>query len=268
MIAPAKINLFLEVLGPRGDGFHEVETVLQAVSLFDLVRVTLAERFAFACSDPTLPAGEDNLAVRALRAYERAVGRSVPVRIDLEKRIPAGAGLGGASSDAAAVLRALDRLEDDLLGGEALLDLGAGLGSDVPFFLLGSPAALGRGRGEVLTPIDPGAPRPVLLIVPRLSISTAEAYRLLGPVAGRPRLREDGPFNRFEEVVFARWPELAALRDRLAAHGVGPVRLSGSGSTLFAMPSGAEEGVAWRGAVAGWPDAPRVELVHTLASCP
>src|SRR3954469_7342886 len=149
VLAPAKLNLFLEVLGRRPDGYHEVETLMVAVDLFD--RLTFREspsgEITLRCDDPGLPTGSENLAVRAAERLRDESGRRLGAHIDLHKSIPAGAGLAGGSSDAAAALAGLDRLWDLKTRPDRLATLASGLGSDVPFFLKAG-AAICRGRGE------------------------------------------------------------------------------------------------------------------------
>jgi 4-diphosphocytidyl-2-C-methyl-D-erythritol kinase len=153
--SPAKINLWLRVLGKRPDGFHEVETRLCRLALGDLVEVEhrgMGTAVSLTCSEPTVPLDESNLAMKALRAFESRTGRPSSWRIHLEKKIPAGAGLGGGSGNAATVLKACNELTGNPLSLEQLIELGGQIGSDVPCFLLDTPAADGSGRGEQVTP--------------------------------------------------------------------------------------------------------------------
>ncbi len=150
--APAKLNMTLRVLGRREDGFHELETLMVPVSgLADVLEIEAAEAFSFSCAGADVPADESNLVVKAVRIFERETGRECRYRIGLTKRVPPGAGLGGGSSDAAAVLGALDELEGTGLEKARLGTMAAELGSDVPFFLDGG-ACWCRGRGESLGP--------------------------------------------------------------------------------------------------------------------
>lgn len=244
--APAKVNLHLEVTARRPDGFHELETVMAEVDLAD--RLTFApggDALVFEVSDPSVGLGEDNLAVRAVRAVEKAVGRSLPGRLTLEKRIPAGGGLGGGSSDAAAAIRAVVRaygLEVDVSEQERLC---AEVGSDVAFFIRGG-VSLCTGRGEKIEPLDCPEGFHLLLLLPGLHVPTADVYRSLtltgtsvpfydcvrsvasGDVAGLRRAL----FNRLEAPAFAVFPGLTALSEALALHR--PL-LSGSGSTFFVL---------------------------------
>jgi 4-diphosphocytidyl-2-C-methyl-D-erythritol kinase len=226
VLAHAKINWTLRVTGKRGDGFHDLETIFQTISLSDTLRFTESDRLTLTCDDPTLPVDETNLVLRAARA-----AGSPPVAIHLAKVIPHGGGLGGGSSDAAATLLTL--------GGSA--DAALALGSDVPFFLVGG-TAYATGRGEVLTPLADRDGIPLLLLFPDQRVNTGEAFAMLrkfSPALGLGRLREFDPFrdresliNDFEEPVFARLPLLRALKDRLYAAGAGWAGMTGSGSTI------------------------------------
>ena len=187
--APAKINLFLRVLHRRNDGYREVETLMQLVSLADEVRVSITDSgpsIALAVDGPDLGPTEDNLAVRAARRLREVTGFESSVDIRLTKRIPAGAGLGGGSSDAAAVLKCLAALTDFHDAG-VLQEIARDLGSDVPFFLGESPIALGRGRGDVLTSLAPLAKAQVVLALPPVHVSTVEAYEALSEAGGVAR---------------------------------------------------------------------------------
>jgi len=224
--AYAKINLGLRVTGKRADGFHDIETIFQTISLHDTLTFTPSHALTLTCDAPDIPTDETNLVLRAARA----VG-GPPMSIALRKRIPAGGGLGGGSADAAATLRALGRPDPEL----ALR-----LGSDVPFFLLGG-TAYATGRGEVLTPLPSLAGIPLVLVMPRERVGTAQAYAMLrrfSPPLGLERVRamiEDDFLshasewiNDFEEVV----PHLAAIKTRLYALGAAWAGMSGSGSTI------------------------------------
>jgi 4-diphosphocytidyl-2-C-methyl-D-erythritol kinase len=261
--APAKINLWLRVGARQPSGFHDLDTLFCALDLADTVTlsdgvpgagVRLRTSFAPPLRDvPDLGPDADNLAVRAATGFLAATGLPADVDIHLVKRIPPGSGLGGGSTDAAAVLRAFEDVHPGALPPERLHDLAAGLGSDVPFFVSGLPLAHGAGRGDRLTGTTPLPARTVLLVLPELHVSTTAAYRWLdddrahgrepsGPHAGDPPagpLDWDGVADRarndFEPVVFRRHPELGGYRDVLADHGARPALMSGSGSTLFGV---------------------------------
>jgi 4-diphosphocytidyl-2-C-methyl-D-erythritol kinase len=240
--APAKLNLSLRVLGRRDDGFHEIETLMVPLpGLADRIEIGEADAFAFECDHPGVPADDSNLAVRALRLFERRSGTTLPLRLRLEKHVPAGAGLGGGSSDAAAVLRLLA----ERAGGvppDTLAELAAELGSDVPFFLADGPAWC-RGRGERIEPAPDLAALPVLLLKPWFAVSTPEAYRRwrdAQPLPGIDHAPQPGPagplVNDLEAPVFSKHLFLAELRHWLQHRDETTAALmSGSGSTVFAL---------------------------------
>ena len=218
----AKINWSLRVVGKREDGYHDLETIFQTISLHDTLTFTPAERFALTCSDPSIPTDDTNLVARAARAL--AIDG---VAIHIEKRIPAGGGLGGGSSNAATTLRALSKM----FGIDAPLDrIALELGSDVPFFLVGG-RAFATGRGEVLTPLPDLGPLPLLLVLPEERVMTAEAFRLVKPSTGAA--------NDFEEPIFERLPKLREYKQRLLDAGATFAAMSGSGSTIFGVFSDA-----------------------------
>lgn len=247
--ALAKINLDLRVLGKRPDGYHELRTIFQTVSLGDAIEIayTPAPATGIDLEDPLAIA--DNLVVRAARLALDRMGVGGHVRIRLEKRIPMGAGLGGGSSDAAAILLALPVLAGQPLSLGVLTTLACQLGSDVPFFLLGGRAA-GIGRGEEVFPLDDLPARHGLIVAPGVPVSTAEAYRVLSP-----RLtfelqqnkifsfqsqawnvsRATPPENDFESAVFEMRPELGAFKRCLLEAGASPALMTGSGSAVFGL---------------------------------
>lgn len=253
--SPAKINLWLRVLGKRSDGFHEVQTRLCRLTLGDTVEVThegAGTSVALTCSEPTVPMDESNLAMKALRAFENRTGKQSSWRIHLEKKIPAGAGLGGGSSNAATVLKACNDLTGSPLTQSQLIELGAQIGSDVPCFLLDTPAADGAGRGEQVTPADFKWQLPLVLIKPPFPIPTPWAYKRwagskeIPGVLYAPQLCPWGAMvNDLERPVFEKYLLLPTLKTWLLEHGeVSAALMSGSGSTMFAitqMPAQAAE---------------------------
>jgi 4-diphosphocytidyl-2-C-methyl-D-erythritol kinase len=245
----AKINLDLRVLGKRADGFHELRTIFQTVSLADRLDIsfTPARKTTIELDDPAGIA--DNLVGRAAGLVLDATGVTGRVAIRLEKRIPMGAGLGGGSSDAAAVLLALPVLMRRPLRLETLSAIGQQLGSDVPFFLLGG-TAVGIGRGTELFPLPDAPALPGVIVAPGIHVSTADAYRALSPRLTTESqenkifsfqshawdvIHAAGYQNDFEAVVFEREPRLASLKRKLAAAGARPAMMSGSGSSLFGL---------------------------------
>lgn len=229
--AYAKINLSLAVTGVREDGMHTLRTVMQTVSLCDTVEVRRADALSFTCSEPSL-AGEDNLCVRAAKAFFAETGLTGGASIRLEKRIPTGAGLGGGSSDAAAVLRLLNRLYEYPLQEEALFSLAEKLGADVPFCLCGGKC-LCTGIGEELSPLPDGERRMLVIAKGQGSLSTAEMYRRLDASGSAGRASGEG--NDFEPVACELLPEIGELKHALTALGGSEARMTGSGSALFAF---------------------------------
>ena len=175
--APAKINLYLHITGRRADGFHELETLMVPISLDDLLEIELIPAgIAFTCSDPTLANAQDNLATMAARVFLEEFKVDTGVRIHLQKNVPVGAGLGGGSSDAAAVLLALRTLTGVKAEDAKLAELAARLGSDVPFFIYGRPAVC-RGRGEIIEPTTLREAYQGLLVHPGFGVPTPWAYK-------------------------------------------------------------------------------------------
>jgi 4-diphosphocytidyl-2-C-methyl-D-erythritol kinase len=254
--AYAKVNLGLEVVGRRPDGYHELVSLFQTIDLYDELRLEPAEEIALACSEPTL-AGPDNLVWRAARLLQERAGVRRGARIVLSKGIPVAAGLGGGSADAAAALLAFDRLWQVGLPLPALAELAAMLGADVPFFLQGG-TALVEGRGEVVRPLPPAPARWLLLLCPPVLLErkTASLYARLAPglydsgsttraavaAVEQGRFpRDDSLRNTFDKVADAAFAGLAAHRGRLAAATGRPVHLSGSGPSLFVVYERREE---------------------------
>ncbi|MDF1658408.1 MAG: 4-(cytidine 5'-diphospho)-2-C-methyl-D-erythritol kinase [Verrucomicrobiales bacterium] len=243
--APAKTNLWLRVVGKRDDGFHEIETRMVALSLSDTLKLKWREddQVVLRCSDDTLPTGEENLVVKAVRALEARVGKTLAVSIDLEKHIPSGAGLGGGSSDAAAVLRALNEMAALHLSEEALAEVGATIGSDVPFFVYNRPCDC-SGRGEIVTPVTEMLPSlNLFLLKPAFEIAASWAYQhweKSGEYEGfsyaLQRLDWGEMTNDLERPVFEKFPVLGEIKSWLCAQeGVNGALLSGSGSTMLAI---------------------------------
>jgi 4-diphosphocytidyl-2-C-methyl-D-erythritol kinase len=249
--APAKINLSLRVLGRREDGFHEIETLMVPLSLADEIEIHASYSgggIAFACNDPTLPAGPGNLAYRAAELFCARTNRSPDVRLGLTKRIPHGAGLGGGSSDAAAVLLALNAHFHAKFSVEKLAALAAELGSDVPFFVYDS-AAVCRGRGERVTPVPFSARLPLLLLKPSFPVPTPWAYRQWRDSREIPGVRYSAQVfewgelvNDLERPVFEKYLFLADLKSWLLEQSeAAGALLSGSGSTVLTLLRAAED---------------------------
>jgi 4-diphosphocytidyl-2-C-methyl-D-erythritol kinase len=246
--APAKVNLILDVLGKRPDGYHEVAMLMVRLSLYDRVRVTLVPGgpITVVCPGLALAADEENIAARAARLFLDHTGRKTGVAICIDKQIPAAAGLGGGSSDAAAVLVALDELLATGLSRAELQSLGVRLGADVPFFLCGETAAWATGIGEYLQGWRGLPPCHLVLVNPRFAVSTAWVYQNLGLTRFRgmsriPRFPERATDlaqllrNDLEAVTSARHSEIAVIKSRLRRAGALGALMCGSGPTVFGL---------------------------------
>lgn len=251
--AHAKVNLHLAVLAREESGYHQIETVFCALQLADDVEVTTVGRgIQLDIAGAELGPPEENLAHRAAVAFFEQTRLPPSARIRLLKRIPAGAGLGGGSSDAAATLAALNALHGYPLGPPTLREIGFSIGSDVPFFVAGVPLALAWGRGERLLAIPSPGETPVLVVVPPEPVFTRDAYDALD---ARRRTRLEAARSRvlalddlrtyesiaalavndFEDVIFERHPELRRIKQLLAASGAVHALLTGTGSALFGL---------------------------------
>ncbi|MGH8094424.1 MAG: 4-(cytidine 5'-diphospho)-2-C-methyl-D-erythritol kinase [Chthoniobacterales bacterium] len=270
LFAPAKINLSFKILRRREDVFHEIETLMAPLSLGDELTIEPDESepgLSFSSDDPTLPAGEENLVVRAARRFFGAIRQEPRVRIALRKRIPHGAGLGGGSSDAASTLLGLNELHCSPLSPPGLTSLAAEIGSDVPFFLVRG-AARCRGRGEIVEPVGTLPKLSLLLLKPEFGVPTPWAYgqwresRELPEVDYAPqRVEELLLENDLERPVFEKHLFLAQMKGWLREQPeVLAALLSGSGSTMFAVlrEASAAEALATRA---------RAELDPALWTC-
>lgn len=246
----AKINWTLDVLFKRGDGYHELRTIYQTVSLHDRLLIgESSEAIEIVCEDPRVPCDETNLAFKAALLLREVTGTSKGARIEIEKRIPVAAGLGGGSSNAAATLLALIRLWQVEIDERELIQIAAKLGSDVPFFLTGG-TALGVGRGEEVSPIEQVHCEHLLLVNPGFAVSTRDAYEKLSRlttseaasiipfallaakgISGLPLVAR----NDLEEPVLAAYPEIAEVKRRLMSLGARHALMSGSGATVFGV---------------------------------
>ena len=245
VFAPAKINLSLKILGRRDDGFHEIETLIAPISFRDEIRIDRKKEgqgIEFRCDDPSVPKGVDNLVVRAANLFFETIKLKPAVSIDLKKRIPLGAGLGGGSSDAATTLLALNRLFETNLTREELAKLGSEIGSDVPFFIFES-AAICRGRGELVTAMKLREQLSILLLKPEFVVATAWAYsrwhdsrEIPGVTYAAQKFAGQTFVNDLERPVFEKFVFLAQLKMWLLRQPeVGAALMSGSGSTVFAV---------------------------------
>jgi len=286
--APAKVNLRLRVFEREGSGYHRLETVFQALELSDTLEVSRSEGPGISLDVAGVPEGaigpaKENLVFRAAdRVLEilGATGDGLPgISLRLQKEIPHGAGLGGGSSDAAAALEGVNSILGNPLRSDDLLRIGKELRADVAFFLSHSPRAIGRGRGDEITPVPPLPRHPVLLGVPSLGISTGWAYGVLAArralsgeslsAASDPEQPEERDWveaaraaqNDFEAAIFFHRPELEVLRDALRRAGASIALLSGSGSALFGIFDAEEE--AERAAEELGRDFPSVRFLRT-----
>ena len=238
--APAKINLYLHIVGRRPDGFHDLETLMVPISLGDQLDIELiADGIEFTCSAPALADAKDNLATKAARVFLDEFKLTTGVRIHLEKAVPVGAGLGGGSSDAAAVLLALRRLTGMEADDAKLAELAARLGSDIPFFIYGKPAVC-RGRGEIIEPVELRGAYQGLLVHPGFGVSTPWAYKTY---AQNPRPGTPGKTfpdftlrNDLEPPAFSKYAWLPVAKEwfRTQPETLDAL-MSGSGSSVFAL---------------------------------
>jgi 4-diphosphocytidyl-2-C-methyl-D-erythritol kinase len=250
----AKINLCLHVMGKRPDGYHELRTIFQAVSLRDTLEISITPgssgtSISLKSNDPALPLGQENLVMRAIDAITREIGFQGHVSAHLEKKIPVARGLGGGSSDAAAALIGMLRLTKAKVALPRLMEIAAGLGADVPFFLFGG-RALAVNRGDEIYPLPDLPKRTILIVSPKgIGVSTKEAYewisaeltrlskphRMWGFCALCWSRQGAGVSNDFEGPVFSRHPRLREIRDGLLQGGAADAALAGSGSAVFGV---------------------------------
>ncbi len=246
----AKINLCLHVLRRLPDGYHELRTIFQAISLRDTLELWQAPGAGVRVEtdDPALPAGPENLVYRAIEAMGGELGFRGGIHARLQKSIPVARGLGGGSSDAAAALIGMLRLLKKKLPLERLMEIAAGLGADVPFFLFGG-RALGVNRGDEIYPLADAPPQAILVVSPKeIGVSTRDAYHWLSAEltnrAKAPTIwgfcalcwsRRGGVANDFEGPVFRHHPRLGEIRDGLLKRGAAEAALAGSGSAVFGV---------------------------------
>ncbi|MBA4189742.1 MAG: 4-(cytidine 5'-diphospho)-2-C-methyl-D-erythritol kinase [Planctomycetaceae bacterium] len=283
--APAKLNLFLEILNKRADGYHDLESLMLTVDLYDTleIRGNSSGAISLVCDTPGVPTGPENLVLKATTALQMHVNRlDLGASIRLTKRIPMQAGLAGGSTDAAIALLGLNEIWKLALTREELAVIASSVGSDVAFFLT-PPAGWCVGRGEVVTPEPVGRTLDFVVVCPSVGLATADVYRKLAvpasPVSGEPlraAVRLGDPtavgralFNRLEEPAFALSPKVEVIRNRLA--GVAPcgARMSGSGSAVFAVCRDRAEATrvaaAFRNADPGLDQDSRIFVVRSLA---
>lgn len=253
LTAYAKLNLYLDITGRRDDGYHLLETVMQSVSLADYVKIALKESggISVSCSDPRIPANEGNICHKAARLFFEEIGGG-SADIHIEKRIPSGAGMGGGSTDAAAVLKGLNELCGGVLGEQRLHELAARVGADVPFCLYGG-TKLCRGIGDIISEAPPIGECAFLVVMPDHACSTAEAYRKYdsSPLPPKGALEEfissGGEYwrhlyNVFEELYGD--PKISEITDRLRSAGALGAALTGSGAAVFGIFEDADRAAA------------------------
>lgn len=255
LLAPAKINLFLQVLGRRSDGYHDLETWMQKIDLHDVVTLEILQGRAgieFSCDDPRLPLGDDNLAVKAAKVFLSTIrpGKLPKLVIDLKKRIPVAAGLGGGSSDAGTVLKGLNYLYDQPLTETELVRLASSLGADVPFFAVEHGAVIAHGIGDVMYPVNSLEGCTFILVNPGFFVSTRWVFENLSLTSAGKKyklscFRKDKDevdvlslevmHNDLETVTSARYPEIEEMKQMLLESGATRVLMSGSGPTVFGV---------------------------------
>lgn len=251
----AKINLFLEIKGKRSDGYHEIRTLFQEISLGDEITLKKSsqEYSVLRCNDTTIPFGKRNLCIKAYDLMREHTKLKDTVEIELEKKIPLGAGLGGGSSNGACVIKSLNKLYELGLGHQEMSDLAAKAGSDISFFIYGG-MAVGSGRGEIIHKLpDLKTPIWLTLVKPAISVSTGNAYQWVKGYQGKRDLDEselaakiladdheyiiNNIYNAFEPIVINKMPELDVFRQDLVNAGCLKVSMSGCGSAFYGICS-------------------------------
>jgi len=248
ILSPAKINLFLHVTGKRPDGYHDLVSLMCCVELYDTLSLKLGTgKISVICSDANVPENETNLAYRAALLFFKTLKRNDGVEISIEKQIPVAAGLGGGSSNAAAVFSGLNRYYGHPFSRNQLISMGHAIGADVPFFIYNKPA-IASGIGDKLQTYKGLLKFKTLLVYPGFGISTAEVYKNLnlGLTKCKKNLRqfllnyhafdvESHLCNDLESAVESKYPEIFAAKEALLSHGAEGALMSGSGSTVFGL---------------------------------
>jgi 4-diphosphocytidyl-2-C-methyl-D-erythritol kinase len=246
--APAKVNLCLHVTGRREDGYHDLATLMQRVDIQDRLEISLSggTEITACCSPSILPPGVENITTRAARLFLSYIREEYSVDVRIDKKIPAAAGMGGGSSNAASVLLALNEMLDANLSQSELINIGVKVGADVPFFLFEQSAAWATGVGEKLQAWPGLPPVTFVLVNPGIEVSTAWVFKTLGltcfrPIAKIPRFPVSTSglvglmHNDLEVVTCQRYPVITTLKERLVAGGAAGSLMSGSGSTVFGV---------------------------------
>ena len=252
VLAPAKVNLVLDVVGKRADGYHDLETWMQKIDLFDCVELELqpGQKIELLTDDLTIPTNDSNLAVKAAKAFFKKSQKAKEhgLRIRLQKHIPVAAGLGGGSSDAGAVLRGLNDLFNQEFNEEQLIELARPLGADVPFFAVSHNAVLATGIGDIMFPVDAVTDCTFVLVNPDFFVSTSWVFQNLALTSlsknsklscfqkyKAASLSLKDMHNDLEQVTSARHPEIERIKKSLLALGASRVLMSGSGPTVFGI---------------------------------
>jgi 4-diphosphocytidyl-2-C-methyl-D-erythritol kinase len=252
--APAKINIGLNIVRKREDGYHDLETLFYPLNnLCDAILIEESNSLEILTDSPALKKQEDNLIYKAVKLLSKEIGNEIKVKITLEKNIPIGAGLGGGSSDAAATLKALNELFELKIPKERLLKLALRLGSDVPFFIDAKPA-FGFSRGEVLIPFKLKIPYPILIVYPNIHVSTKEAFGNIKPQVPKTTIKEiietykfspdvwrEKIRNDFEKTVFKVHPLIKGIKELMLSAGALFAQMTGSGSTVYGIFDKAEK---------------------------
>lgn len=250
ILSPAKINIHLQVTGKRGDGYHDLVMLMCPISLYDRIRIdTDQSAYSVICGHPDVPEDESNIAVKAAQLFRKRLGTGRPVTIHIDKNIPVGAGLGGGSSNAASILKGLNAHYGHPFSPSELMDMGAELGSDVPFFIHSKPAWV-QGRGEKINLIEKIRCYHVVLLFPGIHVSTPAVYKKLNFGLTKKEKKIKSPllnkglvdpvnhlFNDLEKPAIEICSEISRLKDVLAIHGAEGVLMSGSGSSVFGLYS-------------------------------
>ena len=248
ILSPAKINLFLHIIGKRADGYHDLMTLMCCVGLYDIISLDFeAKEISVACTHPLVPQDHTNLACRAAKLFLDHINTKEGVRITIEKQIPIGAGLGGGSSNAATVMLGLNRFYGHPLSRETLIELGEVIGADVPFFIDRKPA-IATGVGEILEPYSGLKPYTVIVVFPGFSVSTAEMFKNFNLRLTKCIEKTKISFfknkgfdiqrhlcNDFEKIAEKKHPEIAAIKNVLLEHGAIGALMSGSGSAVYGL---------------------------------
>lgn len=258
--APAKINLGLKILGRRSDGYHDILSIFQTISLFDILEAGYMDKAGLDCDNPNIPLNNSNLVLKAENLFRSDSGIKEKAHFSLKKNIPVGAGLGGGSSDGAAALRVLNRLNFNKLSGKEIVTCAEKLGSDVPFLINGGTAVV-SGRGEKIEPVSWPFSFTYLLVYPGFPVSTVWAYKSLKRVGANcneyieviDKLKNytinaseliNSLSNDFEATVFEEYPILSNIKNKILKNGAISAFMSGSGSTIIGVFDNREDAIS------------------------